>query len=392
MIDMKQDKVRLAMIGLGGMGSSHLKYILETPNVELTAVCDVDEARVKAAAEKANCKAYTDHKKLLEDKVADAVMIITPHYFHTTIGIDALKSGHHVLVEKPISVHKRDCERLIDAHKKNPKLVFAAMFNVRTYPPFMKVKEMVDNGELGELIRVNWIVTDWFRTESYYASGTWRATWKGEGGGVLLNQCPHQLDLLQWICGMPKKITSFCYLGKRHNIEVEDEVTAYLEYKNGATGVFIASTGEAPGTNRLEIAGEKGKIVLEEGELTFYQNEVTVSDQLKNSPGGFTKPPLRKVTFPDIKPFEATSHSMIFQNFINTILNDEKLIAPAEEGIKSVEIGNAMLYSGLTGKPVELPMDSKVYEKYLQKLIDESTFVKETKKKRIIDFQESFKK
>ncbi len=245
-------KVRLGIIGVGGMGLYHARYLLDgkVDRCELTAVCDVDPARLQQFDKHAGIKQFTDSRTLIRSGKVDAVLIATPHYSHTTIGIDAFKNGLHVLVEKPISVHKADCERLIAAHT-DKKLVFAAMFMLRTSPLYKNVKRLLDDGEVGRLTRVSWLVTSWFRTETYYASGGWRATWKGEGGGVLLNQCPHNLDLLQWFCGMPSRVRGFCSFGKYHDIEVEDEVTAYLEYPNGATGVFVTTTGEAPGTDRL---------------------------------------------------------------------------------------------------------------------------------------------
>ena len=249
---MSEGKVRLALIGVGNIGNMHLMNIQQLDKVELTAVCDIRPERAQAASEAFHCPAYTDSQALLDDHVCDAVLIATPHYAHTTIGIAALEAGYHVLVEKPISVHKADCERLIAAHKraahKDKSQVFAAMFNQRPDPHYRKIKELVAQGELGRFLRISWIITDWFRPEAYYASGGWRATWEGEGGGVLLNQCPHNLDLLQWICGMPTRVRGFCGIGKRHNIEVEDEVTAYLEYPGGCTGIFVTSTGGVLGS------------------------------------------------------------------------------------------------------------------------------------------------
>jgi len=383
-------KVRIGVIGTGVIASLHMGNIEKTKNAKLTAVCDVDLEKAKTAGKKYNCKVFNDHKKLLREKACDAVMIATPHYFHTTIGIDALNAGHHVLVEKPISVHKADCERLIATHKKNKKLVFAAMFSMRTDPHYKKIKQLIDSGELGPLIRVTWILTNWFRTDVYFASGSWRATWKGEGGGALLNQCPHQLDLFQWLCGMPKKVHGFCGIGKRHNIEVEDEVTAYMEYKNGATGVFITSTGEAPGTNRLEIAGERGKVVLENDTLTFIRNEIPANKFIKTSKKTFATPDVWNITIPING--NGGQHAEILQNFVDAILTKEKLIAPAEEGIHSVELGNAILYSSMTKKPVEMPLNSRAYEKMLKELIKKSKFVKKTSKKTDGDLSKSFNK
>ena len=321
--------------------------------------------------------------------LTDALIIATPHYFHTLIGIDALEQGLHVLTEKPLSVHKADCERLLAAHKK-PGQVFAAMFQLRTDPKFKKIKELIASGQLGELVRVNWINTDWFRTEAYYASGGWRATWKGEGGGVLLNQCPHNLDLLQWFCGMPSRVRGFCQLGKFHDIEVEDNVTAYLEYPNGATGVFITTTGEAPGTNRLEIAGTLGRLVLENGKIHLSRNKENMKKYCAESKIGFSKP---EVTETDV-PYEAieVKHSVITQNFVDAILDGSPLIAPAAEGLNSVELANSILYSSLTGQTVDMPMDGKAYEAKLQELIANSTHVKKVREVSSEDFSKSFSK
>ncbi|MFN3685171.1 MAG: Gfo/Idh/MocA family protein, partial [Fimbriimonadaceae bacterium] len=243
-------EVRLGIIGIGNMGSHHVRSMPQVRRCRLTAVCDVVPSKMDWID---GVDKFVDSRELIRSGLVDAVLVATPHYDHTTIGIDALDNGLHLLTEKPISVHKADCVRLIAAHKRNPNLKFAAMFNQRTDPHYQRIRRIVRGGELGEIQRTSWIITDWFRSEAYYASGGWRATWAGEGGGVLLNQCPHNLDLFQWICGVPTRVDAKCSFGKYHRIEVEDEVTAYLEYANGATGVFVTSTGEAPGTNRLEI-------------------------------------------------------------------------------------------------------------------------------------------
>jgi predicted dehydrogenase len=237
---------------------------------------------------------------------------------------------------------------------------------------------------------VNWIITNWFRSQTYYNSGGWRATWKGEGGGVLLNQCPHQLDLFQWLFGLPVKVRAFASLGKYHEIEVEDDVTAYCEFENGATGVFISSTGEAPGTNRLEVTGDRGRIVVEDGKIKFDRTEVSVSGYIKNSPNGFGVPEIWNVEVPAEEP-PGKQHQRIIENFVNAILDDSDLIAKGEEGIRSVEFGNAMLYSALKDVTVDMPLDGDAYEKMLQSLIENSTFKKkEVKEKADEDFSKSF--
>ena len=365
------DQVRIGIIGVGGMGSSHSRYLRrgEVNRCALKAVCDIEQGKLDPFKD---LKTFTDSKKLIRSGEVDAVIIATPHYGHTTIGIDALDNGLHVLLEKPISVHKADCERLIAAHKRHPKQAFGAMFQFRTVPAFKKIKQLIADGELGEIQRTSWIVTAWFRTEAYYASGGWRATWKGEGGGVLLNQCPHNLDIFQWMVGMPVRVRAFCGFGKYHAIETEDDVTAYFEYANGATGVFVATTGEAPGSDRLEIAGDKGKLVYEDGKLIFTRNEVGARAFSRTATGGFDSPPVWNVGIPI--PDERNGHAVITQSFVDAILDGKPLIAPAEEGIHSVEFANAMIYSSLLGKTVDLPLDGKAYEKKLKQLIATSKF------------------
>lgn len=367
------DTIRAGVIGIGTMGTGHAERLLngEVPGCELAAVCDINPERFKGFP---SVPHYEDSRELIRSGKVDAVIIATPHYDHTTIGIDALDNGLHVLVEKPISVHKADAEKLIAAHRNNDQ-VFAAMFNQRTRPDCRKVRQLIQDGELGEIRRVNWIITSWFRTEAYYRSGGWRATWSGEGGGVLLNQCPHNLDLLQWMCGMPTKIRAFGGLGKYHNIEVEDEITAYMEYENGATGVFITTTAEAPGTNRLEIAGEQGKLVMEDGRITFTRNEIPMSTYSRETRNRFGKPDVWNVDVP--VQGEAEQHLGILKNFANAIRTDAPLIARAEEGIHSIELANAMLYSMLNEEIVDFPLDGAAFEAQLQDLIRNSTFKKE---------------
>ena len=359
-------EVRLGVIGVGGMGTNHAQNVEagKVRGMRLTAVCDVNPRQLAKFND--TIKKFTDHRKLLKSGEVDAVLIVSHHYAHTPIGIDALKAGVHVLVEKPISVHKADCQRLIAAHTRR-KQVFAAMFNQRTDPRYQRIRTMIQAGELGKFQRVNWIITNWFRTETYYKSGNWRATWEGEGGGVLMNQCPHQLDLLQWLCGMPTRVRAFCQFGQFHDIEVEDNVTAYLEYANGASGVFITTTGEAPGTNRLEICGTRGKIVVEEGNILFTRNETPSDVFLKTSKSMFDGPPVWNVQIP--VEGKGGQHVEIMQNFADAILNGAPLIAPAREGLHSVELANAMLLSSLTGKTVKLPISGPVFERTLKGLI-----------------------
>jgi predicted dehydrogenase len=374
------EKVRLGIIGVGNMGTEHCKYLHEgkVPNVELTAVCDINPNKIENIKKLLNDKvSYFDNvDALFDSKTVDAVLVATPHYDHPNIGIKALEKGLHLLIEKPAGVYTKQVRELNDIALKTDR-VFGIMYNQRTNPLYQKVKDLIDSGELGELRRSIWIITNWYRSQSYYNSGGWRATWGGEGGGVLLNQDPHQLDLWQWICGMPKRVRAFCYYGKYRDIEVEDDVTAYAEYENGATGLFVTTTGEAPGTNRLEITGDKGKIVLEDDKLTFWRLRVPESQFNKEYTGGFGQPECWKCEIPVTGG--SRGHADITKNFADAILHGTPLLAPGIEGIRGLSISNAMHLSSFTDAWAELPLNEDLYYELLQEKIKNSRFKKEVK-------------
>lgn len=382
--------VRLGIVGLGNIGKFHTSYLLEgkISRCTLAAVSDAFAPSLEPFKSKPGVKTFATVEEMIRSGSIDALVIATPHYLHTTIGIDALKNGLHIMVEKPISAHKADAERLIATAEQHPNQVFAGMFQMRVEPRYLKIRQLIQSGELGDIVRINWIISDWYRTEAYYASGGWRATWKGEGGGVLLNQCLHQLDMLQWLCGMPARVRGFCQLGRYHNIEVEDNITTYLEWKNQATGVFISSTGEAPGTNRFELCGTRGKVVLENNKLSFTRNDADMIEFSRTSKSGFAKPDVWNV---DI-PIESANnpHGILMQNFVDAILDGKKLIAPGAEGMGSVELANVLLYSSLINQTVEMPMDSAAWEAKLNQLIAESRFEKKVAQTTAEDFTKSF--
>ncbi|MEM0896965.1 MAG: Gfo/Idh/MocA family oxidoreductase [Verrucomicrobiota bacterium] len=389
------DKVRLGIVGLGNMGLAHRQNILNgrVSGLEVTAVCEMS-GRFPDPAD--GEKRFTDTAEMIGSGLIDAIHICTPHFSHTTIGQQALEAGLHVMVEKPLGVHKADCEKLIAAWEATGrKPVFAAMFNQRTNPLFCKLKDLIDGDELGEIRRIIWQVTDWFRTEFYYASGGWRATWKGEGGGVLLNQCPHNLDLFQWLFGMPDKVTGYCNFGRYHQIEVEDDVTAHLQWKNGTHATFITSTGESPGVNRLEVTAENGLVILENETLSFKRNRTPVSEFSDKSEMAFATPEVWNVEVP-VESGSGGQHVEILQNFTNAILHGETLISPAEQGIHSVELANSVLFSAWQNSAtLDLPIDSAAYEKELLHRGETSTFKKReidpNKKTSAADFSKSFK-
>jgi len=363
--------VRIGIIGYGGMGSAHAHYLGkgEVPNATLAAICDTSpDARERARQKFGDAVQLFDGADALMDSGAvDAVMVATPHYFHPPLAIAALNKGLHALVEKPAGVYTKQVREMNAVAEKSDK-VFGIMFNQRTRPLHQKMRDIVASGELGELRRTHYVITNWFRTQAYYDSGGWRATWGGEGGGVLVNQCPHNLDLWQWICGMPKRVRAFCGFGKRHAIEVEDEVTAYVEYENGATGVFITSTGEAPGSYQFDIAGDRGRLSIEDGKLIFRRTVQSVDDFLKTSKQGFAQPETWRCEIP-VSSGESGEHKAVTTNWVRAISDGTPLLAPGQDGVNGVELANAMLLSAWTDSWVDLPIDEELFFQTLQEKV-----------------------
>ncbi len=357
------NQVRLGIIGIGNMGTSHCMCISngEVPDMVLTAVADLKESRREWARAnlRADVKICSNAEELLDSGAVDAVLIATPHYEHPGLAVEAFRRGIHVMCEKPAGVYTKQVREMNAEAKKHCDVVFGMMFNQRTDPVYRKMKELVAGGAYGQIKRVNWIVTDWYRSQAYYDSGDWRATWEGEGGGVLLNQCPHNMDLLQWICGMPSRVLAFCHEGKWHDIEVEDDVTAYLEYPNGATGIFVTSTGDAPGTNRFEVDLEKAKIVCEDGKLAVYEMEVNEREFCFSTKEGFRKPDGKWI--PMETGQDNPQHAGVLRAFAGAILRGEPLVAAGEEGIRGLTLSNAMHLSSWLKRPVEIPFDEELF-------------------------------
>ena len=361
-------KVRLGIIGVGNMGSGHAANILagKCPEIELTAVADRREARRQWAKDTLpeGTAIFEEGSDLIQSGLCDAVHICTPHYQHPTLAMEAFAAGLHVMCEKPAGVYTKAVREMNEAAEKSGK-VFAMMFNQRTNCVYRKMHEMVHSGQLGELKRVNWIITDWYRTQIYYDSGDWRATWDGEGGGVLLNQCPHQLDLLQWICGLPKTVQAFCQEGKWHDIEVEDDVTAYLQFANGATGVFVTTTGDAPGTNRFEVTGTLGKLVCENDKLTFWKLAQDEREFCRTATEGFAQPQCQQVEVET--DGENLQHVGVLNAFAGKILHGTPLVAEGTEGLGGLTLSNAMHLSSWLGRPVDIPFDEDLFLAELNK-------------------------
>lgn len=372
------DMVRVGVIGIGNMGASHATQIAkgEIRGATLTAVCDTDPERLTWAQNRfgEDVQVFSDSESLFAAACVDAIIIATPHYDHPPLAIAGFEHGLHAMVEKPAGVYTKQVREMNEAAARSGR-VFSMMFNQRTNPLYQKLRDLIQAGELGELKRTVWIITNWYRSQSYYDSGGWRATWAGEGGGVLLNQDPHQLDLWQWTCGMPKRVRAFCYFGKYHDIEVEDDVTAFVEYENGATGLFVTSTGEAPGTNRFEISGDRGKIVIEDDNLTFWRLRVPERQFNAEYKGGFGSPEVWRCDVPTGGNY--SGHAGVLQNWIEAIRKGTALLAPGTEGINGLTLSNAMHLSAWTDSWVDLPFDEDLFYEKLQAKIKASTYEKQ---------------
>jgi predicted dehydrogenase len=364
------EKVRLGFVGVGGMGGIHLGNAAAIGDVEIAGVCDVNADRAKELGEKYKCPSFTDHREMVKKENLDAVMISTPHFFHPPVVLDAFEAGVHVMCEKPLAVQVRDAQAMIDAHKSRPELKFGVMFQHRLKPMWRQMKKLIEQGETATIFRISWIITDWYRSQAYYNSGGWRGTWKGEGGGVLMNQCPHQLDLFTWLFGMPDRVMAMCKFGKYHDVEVEDDVSALFEYEDGKTASFITSTGEFPGTNRLEVACDRGRIVVEDGKIRFDRTPGLVSDFTENSADPWAKPEVWRADVP--ASGDDLGQKGMLENFVQAVLGKAELVAPGAEGINSLMLANAMVYSGYVGEPVDLPLDPKAYEGLLRQFVAHS--------------------
>ena len=360
-------KLRLGVIGLGNMGSEHCRLVLSdrAKDVTLCCVADLREDRRTWAAKTLpeTVRVYASGQELIEAADCDAVIIAVPHYDHPVLAEMALRHGLHVLCEKPVAVYTQQVQPVLEAAKETGK-TFALMFNQRTNCVYRKMKEILDSGELGPMKRMSWIITDWYRSQAYYDSGSWRATWEGEGGGVLLNQCPHQLDLLQWICGLPVKVSAFAHEGKWHDIEVEDDVTAYLEFANGATGVFVASTGDLPGTNRLEITCDQGKLICEGGKLLMWKLPMGESQGYRQGADAYPRPKIEPIEVET--DGENPQHIGVTNAFAAHILHGEPLVAEGAEGVNALMLSNAMHLSAWLERPVTLPIDEALFARLLR--------------------------
>ena len=366
------DKIRLGIIGIGNQGSTYARrLVLENwvPEIQVTAIADMNPDRLRWAREKLSpdIALFEDAMAMLDSGLIDACVISVPHYDHPRYAIECMKRGIHVLCEKPAGVYTEQVREMNEEAKKHPDVVFAMMFNQRTNCVYRKMRELIQSGKYGRVRRANWLITNWYRSQYYYDSGDWRATWSGEGGGVLLNQCPHQLDLWQWILGMPKKVQSFMHYGLWHDIEVEDDVTTYMEYEDGHTGVFITSTGDPHGSNRFEVQMDGAQLIVENDKLYLAELEQLEQDWTRTNTAPFGAVPATEIEVETdgLNP----QHQGVFQAFAGAVLRGEPLIAGGEEGINGLTLSNAMHLSAFLGRPVEIPFDEHLYREELMKRV-----------------------
>lgn len=365
-------KVRLGIIGIGNMGSSHAKNIKEgkCPELEITAIADTNPKRLEWAKEQGygeNVAYFGDDIAMLESGLIDACLIAVPHYDHPQLAIECMKRSIHVMLEKPAGVYTKKVREMNAVAEQHPEVIFGMMFNQRTNCVYRKLRELVQSGKYGQIRRTNWIITTWYRPQAYFDSGDWRATWSGEGGGVLMNQCPHQLDLWQWICGMPKTVEAHLKYGRWHDIEVEDEVTAYVEYENGATGVFITSTGDPVGSNRLEIEMDKAHFVVGHDSIVMDEYVMTEQEFSATNTNPFGR--VEKTTITVETDGENPQHVGVLNAWASSILHGTPLIADGKEGINGLTLANAMYLSSFLDQKVTLPFDEDLYYNELMKRV-----------------------
>ena len=378
-------KIRVGIIGIGNMGSGHARSFLKglCPEFELVAVADSNPARIEWARRElsGDLTYFEDATAMLDSGMLDACLVAVPHYDHPRYAMECMKRGIHVMVEKPAGVYTRQVREMNEEADRHPDVVFGLMFNQRTNCVYRKMRELIQSGRYGQIRRTNWIITDWYRPQAYYDSGSWRATWAGEGGGVLLNQCPHQLDLWQWICGMPVKVQSHLRYGQWHDIEVEDDVTTYVEYENGATGVFVTTTGDAHGTNRFEIQLDRAKLVVENDKLSLLEFEVSEPEWSKTNRQPFATMPAAEVEVET--DGENPQHVGVINAWGGAILRGTPLVADGREGIRGLTLSNAMHLSAFLGREVRIPYDEDLYYEELMKRVATSRYRKDGAEKAV---------
>jgi Predicted dehydrogenases and related proteins len=377
------DKIRLGIIGFGNQGGAYSELLQagRVKNMELGAICDISPEKRRLAQEKyPEVPFFEDYIEMIESGTVNAVVTTVPHYLHPEMGMEAIKRDMPVICEKPAGVYTKQVIELNELALSKPQVPFAIMFNQRSNPLYIEIKKIMDSKEIGELRRTNWISTNWWRPQSYYDQSSWRATWGAEGGGVLVNQAPHQLDLIQWLCGQPTEVYADIICGCHRDIAVENEVTAVMNYENGATGVFTTCTHDVMGTDRLEIVGDKGKIVIEDSKRAIvrilkesepYMNEHYTMMEIERlvRGDGTSTAELYTERIIEFDSVWGGQHCSVLENFADHILTGTPLLAPGTDGIQGVQLANAMILSGWQKKKVSYNFDADEFIEELNKHI-----------------------
>ncbi len=380
--------VRFGIVGMGVQGSLYANILTGIPlpymppikkpeGCILTAVSSRSEKAKDFASHLPNVAFYNNWKEMIDSDLCDAIIITVPHFIHHEIAIYALRAGKHVLCEKPMGIRASDVQEVARVKNEAGDLAFGIIFNQRTNNVFRQLKEIISSGELGEMRRFNWICNNWWRPDSYYQSNEWRGTWTGEGGGITVNQIPHQLDLWLMLCGEPNRIYSVNRYGCHRDIAVENDVTITAEYANGATAVFVACTHDPLGTDRLEIDFSKGKVVVENSnQATIYRFKQTEEDW--NASLTMRDHMIKRQNPEELYEVEELTHAAtygteyveIFENFASHILCKEPLIATLADGLKEVQLANSIQLSGWTKQPVNNPCKPEEYDSWLTKMME----------------------
>lgn len=364
--------VRFGVVGLGGMGLGHCRFLTEVvPETALTAVCDTHPERAQHGGEQFGVPHFTEPEAMFESGLVDAVLIATPHYGHAPVAISAFQHGLHVLVEKPLCVSVSEGDQMLAAARR-AGTKFAIGYQHRFRPEVQAARRAIEQGVIGE-VRRTLLITAWYRTQAYYDSGGWRATWAGEGGGVLINQAPHFIDLWTWLGGLPSRLTGQTRT-VLHEIETEDEAFALVEYPNGAHGYLYATTNEEPSENLIEICGDRGKLRLQDGMLQVWQLQHSIrtftheaTGMWDGIPAAYIEPPV-----PPVPEGALQGQPALIQNFARAILYDEPLLVPGEEGLNTVEVINALILASKRAMPVSIPVDRAAYDALLTQLRTQS--------------------
>ena len=359
-------KVGVAVVGMGNIGSEHAKLIASdvTPSLDLVATCGRGDPFADGIPH------FETFSGLLDARVCDAIVIATPTMDHPQKALAALAAGYHVLVEKPVAMSVAQAQQVVDSVPGDR--VCAVMLNQRHHPVFAKIKNLLDSDAIGPITRYQWTMTAWYRPDVYYQVSRWRGTWPGEGGGLLINQCIHNLDVLQWWLGLPSSINAEVAFGKYHDIEVEDEVSARFKHPNGVTGTLVASSGEAPGINSLDIVGDRGMLRFDGDSLFIWQRAGSVARERAETRDMFDVPEFERQEVP-IESV-ASQHAEIFNNFADAIREGAQLATPVAEGLGSLQLANGILLSSWQDKDISLPIDAVLYERELQDRITKSDF------------------